>query len=153
MIYQKLHANNMKNTPPVALKHKEKLLHGMRYGFDTGIIDAPTETYVCKNNYSALRDKAFVKQAILEEKLNKFIMGPFESVKFPVYRISPLSVAISKYSKKKRLVLDLSGPHSVDGVTSINDFRLICYSTCFFSRHNIKYFFLSTKEYSKKRNY
>jgi hypothetical protein len=45
---------------------------------------------------------------------------PFCKPPFEHYRVSPLGVATGKYSQKKRLILDLSSPHSKD-VASIND--------------------------------
>ena len=47
------------------------------------------------------------------------MMGPFDRPPFPVYRISPIGVAVRKYSGKKRLILDLSSPHNSD-IPSIN---------------------------------
>ena len=58
---------------------------------------------------------------LLQKELNNgFIYGPFCKPPFEHYRVSPLGVATGKYSQKKRLILDLSSPHSKD-VASIND--------------------------------
>jgi hypothetical protein len=46
--------------------------------------------------------------------------GPFCKPAFEHYRVSPIGVTTGKYSHKKRLILDLSSPHS-DDVASIND--------------------------------
>ena len=54
--------------------------------------------------------------------------GPFDSPPFDNYRVSPLGVAEGKYSKKKRLILDLSSPHQSENHCSIND--LIDKDTC-----------------------
>ncbi|CAG2187989.1 unnamed protein product [Mytilus edulis] len=54
--------------------------------------------------------------------------GPFETLPFSSYRVSPLGVAEGKYSKKKRLILDLSAPHQSDIHFSINE--LIDKDTC-----------------------
>ncbi|XP_035997645.1 uncharacterized protein LOC118564320 [Fundulus heteroclitus] len=40
------------------------------------------------------------------------MMGPFKTSPFALFRVSPLGVATRKYSGKKRLILDLSAPHS-----------------------------------------
>ena len=39
---------------------------------------------------------------------------------FEHFRVSPLGLAEGKYSKKKRLILDLSAPHNED-INSVND--------------------------------
>jgi hypothetical protein len=43
-------------------------------------------------------------------------------------RVSPLGLAEGKYSKKNRLILDLSAPYDTDDISSIND--LICKEEC-----------------------
>ncbi|VDI37445.1 Hypothetical predicted protein [Mytilus galloprovincialis] len=50
-----------------------------------------------------------------------FVHGPFQSLPFANYRVSPLGVAEGKYSGKKRLILDLSSPHDNDNFLSINE--------------------------------
>jgi hypothetical protein len=57
-----------------------------------------------------------------------FMYGPFDSPPFDNYRVSSLEVAEGKYSKKKRLILDLSSPHQSENHCSIND--LIDKDTC-----------------------
>lgn len=37
--------------------------------------------------------------------------GPFRDIPYTTYRINPVGVAEGKYSKKKRLIVDLSAPH------------------------------------------
>jgi hypothetical protein len=61
-----------------------------------------------------------VSELLQKELNNGFIYGPFCKPPFEHYRVSPLGVATGKYSQKKRLILDLSSPHSKD-VASIND--------------------------------
>lgn len=41
-----------------------------------------------------------------------YVIGPCVSPPFSLFRVNPLGVAIRKYSGKKRLILDLSAPHS-----------------------------------------
>ena len=53
--------------------------------------------------------------------MNKgFLYGPFDKPPFQTYRISPIGVAEHKYSKKKRLIVDLSAPHNNDDDVSMN---------------------------------
>jgi hypothetical protein len=53
------------------------------------------------------------------EKQQGYVIGPFQSSPFSTYRINPISIAEGKYSKKKRLVVDLSAPH--ESGDSLND--------------------------------
>ena len=39
-----------------------------------------------------------------------FLYGPFSKPPFDKYRVSPLGLAVGKYSGKKRLIVDLSSP-------------------------------------------
>lgn len=48
-------------------------------------------------------------------------MGPYVKPPFPTYRVSPLGIVEGKYSKKKRLIVDLSAPHDDDVHPSINN--------------------------------
>ena len=57
----------------------------------------------------------------LEEFDKGFIQGPFEKLFFPYYRVSPIGIAVHKYSLKKRLILDLSLPHNTSDHESVND--------------------------------
>ena len=61
-----------------------------------------------------------MSELIQKELDNGCIYGPFCKPTFELYRVSPLGVTTGKYSHKKRLILDLSSPHS-DDVASIND--------------------------------
>ena len=62
-----------------------------------------------------------MSELIQKDLDNGCIYGPFCKPAFEHYRVSPLGVTTGKYSHKKRLILDLSVPHS-DDVASINDF-------------------------------
>ncbi len=51
-----------------------------------------------------------------------YITGPFSTPPFPTYRVSPIGIIEGKYSKKKRLIIDLSAPpHDDPEQTSINE--------------------------------
>ncbi|XP_018549880.1 uncharacterized protein LOC108895509 [Lates calcarifer] len=95
------------------------LLTGLSQGFRVGILSSPVSTFVAKNLQSAIKDPATVSQ-LLNKELNKgYIIGPFDSPPFPVFNSSPVGIATRKYSGKKRLIFDLSAPHS-GPVSSIN---------------------------------
>jgi hypothetical protein len=62
-----------------------------------------------------------VVSELIDKELQKgFIYGPFTQPPIDNYRVSPIGVAEGKYSKKKRLILDLFAPHN-DTDLSIND--------------------------------
>ncbi|XP_034554896.1 uncharacterized protein LOC117823776 [Notolabrus celidotus] len=66
---------------------------------------------------------------LAEEVRQGFMIGPFDSPPFPVFRVSPLGVATRKYSGKKRLIIDLSSPHgshvpSINSVIPAPDFSM-----------------------------
>jgi hypothetical protein len=96
------------------------LLSGLQEGFDPLIYPVPHTSYECGNNLSAHKLADFVDSAISRELTQKYIVGPFDTPPFEVYRISPLGVAQGKYSRKNRLILDLSAPHT-SATESIND--------------------------------
>jgi hypothetical protein len=98
----------------------DDLLRGLESGFLTGIENPPTGRLECPNLLSAKRDKEFVDKALAQEVNNGYIIGPLDTVPYTHYRVSPMGVAQSKYSLKKRLILDLSSPHDVNGVDSVN---------------------------------
>lgn len=100
-------------------EYVNNLVGGVTNGFDTGISCRPDKTFECRNNKSARDDKQYVTEAIRQELASGFLKGPFEALPFSVYRVSPLGVAIHKYSFKKRLIVDLSAPHA-DSVPSLN---------------------------------
>ena len=97
-----------------------KLYDGMVNGFDLGIDSPPTSSLMCRNLKSATDNSQFVSEAIKKEVDKGFVSGPFDTPPFDVFRASPIGVAVSKYSKKKRLILDLSSPHDDGENASIN---------------------------------
>ncbi|VDI65046.1 Hypothetical predicted protein [Mytilus galloprovincialis] len=70
------------------------LCNSVRYGFDMLVSDINISTYECKNALSA---------------------GKIQ------IQVSPIGIAVHKYSFKKRLILDLSSPHNSCDHDSVND--------------------------------
>ena len=69
---------------------------------------------------SARRDPENVTR-LVDEELNKgFLIGPYRTPPFANYRINPIGLVESKYSKKQRLIVDLSAPHNNTEHQSIN---------------------------------
>ena len=61
-------------------------------------------------------------EALIQNEVQKgYLFGPFPEPPFHVYRISPIGIAEGKYSKKKRLIVDLSAPYDNADIISIND--------------------------------
>ena len=81
----------------------------------------------CKNLLSARKKKKKkilnkdVQELIDKECLKDYLYGPFKSPPFTTYRVSPLGLAIGKYSGKNRLIVDLSSPHEDPNHVSINE--------------------------------
>ena len=97
------------------------LLAGLQSGFHTGIQQILKCTQQGENRRSARKDPDIVSKLLKEEVDNGFLLGPYSSSPFPVYRISPLGLVFGKYSAKPRLILDLSWPHDPSHISSIND--------------------------------
>ncbi len=74
-----------------------------------------------RNLLSARKNPSNVTTLIQLELQKGYITGPFSSPPFPVYRVSPIGIVESKYSKKKRLIIDLSAPHDDPDQSSINE--------------------------------
>lgn len=99
----------------------EYLCTGFCEGFDPGLSELPLFTTECKNNRSARTQPAVVDK-LIETELNKgYLYGPFKEPPFDVFRISPIGIAEGKYSKKQRLIVDLSAPYDSSDVISINN--------------------------------
>ncbi|CAG2192356.1 unnamed protein product [Mytilus edulis] len=94
---------------------------GINEGFDTMIKCTDLPTLECKNNFSARSQPLSVRELINKECEKGFLSGPYKIPPFNYYRVSPLGLAVGKYSGKKRLILDLSAPHDDDDNCSIND--------------------------------
>jgi hypothetical protein len=95
------------------------LINGLTHGFDPLIDPLPQASFECVNNLNARQSPKIVDAAVESELDNNYVIGPFEAPPFSSYRISPLGIAVGKYSGKQRLILDLSAPHSTSEV-SIN---------------------------------
>ena len=70
---------------------------------------------------SARLQPVVVRDLINSEVSKGYLLGPFIQPPFNVFRISPIGVAEGKYSRKKRLKVDLSAPYDKEGVLSINE--------------------------------
>ena len=112
----------------------ENLVSGIQQGFDTGIRHVPAGIFECQNLLSARKDSSFVTDTLKQEVESGHIVGPFTSPPFEEYRVSPIGVAEHKFSKKKRLILDLSSPHDSNDTPSIND----CISSSEYSMKFVK---------------
>lgn len=78
-------------------------------------------TYECKNALTARKNPEVVSKLLQDEIDKGFLIGPFSEPPFVTYRVSPLGIATHKYSKKQRLILDLSSPHNSNEHQSVND--------------------------------
>jgi hypothetical protein len=97
-----------------------RVLDGLKFGFDIGLSELPIESFECKNLRSALADVDNVTHLINEECDKGFLLGPFDKSPFPLYRVNPIGLVTGKYSLKKRLIVDLSSPHHSDKHASLN---------------------------------
>jgi hypothetical protein len=80
------------------------LISGVRHGFDTGFKYLPTNSLQCKNLRSATANHQCVSELIGSEVDKGYLSGPFNEIPFFPYRVNPIGLAESKYSKKKRLI-------------------------------------------------
>lgn len=97
------------------------LINGLRCGFYTGFKNIPNNNFECKNLKSAIQYSNSVTELLQQEVDKGYLLGPFTDIPFPHYRINPIGIAISKYSKKKRLIVDMSAPHNDLDNPSLND--------------------------------
>lgn len=95
-------------------------INGLERGFDTGIAQLPATTLECKNLSSARKNPDVVDNLLKYELDKGYLDGPFEKPPYDIYRISPIGVVEGKYSKKYRLIVDLSSPHEHISEVSIN---------------------------------
>lgn len=97
------------------------LIKSLTEGFHTGINPVPTIPLECKNLLSTRQDPDTITQ-LIDDELNKgYLIGPYEEIPFEIYRINPIGLAQSKYSKKKRLIVDISAPHNNQNHSSLNE--------------------------------
>ncbi|XP_069110159.1 uncharacterized protein, partial [Argopecten irradians] len=106
----------------------DHLLSGLVNGFDTGLESLPSNNIVCKNLRSATKDPSSVTLLLKKEMDKGYLLGPFDSIPFSRYRINPIGLAEHKYSKKKRLIVDLSAPHQDPDNPSLNSLidKIMC---------------------------
>ena len=102
--------------------YKLHLINGFLHGFDTMVTEVDLPTKECRNLQST-RDIPHIVTRLIDSEVQKgFLAGPYVNPPFPNYRVSPIGVVEGKYSKKQRLIVDLSAPHNNNsGHTSIND--------------------------------
>lgn len=74
-------------------------------GFHTGFQNLPTFSIECKNLVSAISRPDCVTNLIDNEIRKGYLCGRFDTIPFQHFRINPIGVAESRYSKKKRNVL------------------------------------------------
>ena len=84
-----------------------------------GVVSSINSTYVSNNLQSAVKDPGSVYQLLGKELSKGYLIGPFDSPPFSPFRTSPIGIATSKYSGKKRLIFDLSAPRS-GPISSVN---------------------------------
>ncbi|MES9994401.1 MAG: reverse transcriptase domain-containing protein [Candidatus Thiodiazotropha sp.] len=77
-------------------------------------------TFVCNNLLSAKQNPDKVSELIETELQKGYLLGPFSTPPFDVYRINPIGLVQGKYSKKYRLIVDLSAPHNNNEHPSLN---------------------------------
>ena len=97
------------------------LIQGLSTGFDTGFTKLPDSSYECKNSLAARQNPEDTSALIASELDKGFLLGPYQTIPFNKYRINPIGIAVGKYSKKKRLVVDLSSPHDNEFHPSLNN--------------------------------
>ncbi|CAG2232749.1 unnamed protein product [Mytilus edulis] len=85
------------------------------------VSDVNLPIYECKNSLTARKNPEVVTNLLQQEVDKGFLKGPFSQPPFLSYRVSPLGIATHKYSKKQRLIIDLSSPHNLDEHYSVND--------------------------------
>lgn len=96
------------------------LITGLSQGFRVGVCSPLSTPYVARNLQSALAEPDIVS-SLLDKELNKgYIIGPFSSSPFSLHRVNSIGIATRKYSGKKRLIFDMSSPHS-NNLASVNE--------------------------------
>lgn len=96
------------------------LITGLSQGFRVGILSHLSASFVAKNLQSA-RHEPDVVSVLLDKEVNKgYVIGPFTSPPFSPFRINSIGIATRKYSGKKRLIFDMSSPHS-SNIASVNE--------------------------------
>lgn len=123
----KIHLSTPINVPALASElsfHPDSvfidhLFTGLSQGFRVGVVSSLTSSHLFKNLQSALKEPEVDSQLLKKELDKGYLIGSYKSSAFAVFRTSPIGIAARKYSGKKRLIFDLSAPHS-GPVPSIN---------------------------------
>ena len=97
------------------------LCNGLTFGFDTLISDTEVPIKECKNLRSAITQPEIVNTLIESEVSKGFLEGPMDTLAFQTFWVSPIGVAIGKYSGKPRIIVDLSSPHEDSDHQSVNE--------------------------------
>ena len=104
------------------------LIDSFKQGFDTLLSEKPTTTVICKNLKSTQKFPEDVDLLVQAELDKGYVIGPFTESPYSVYRINPIGIVEGKYSRKKRLIIDMSAPHNSPEHPSLNS--LIDKETC-----------------------
>ena len=101
----------------------DRFISELRNGVYPGFRELPSDSFVCKNNLSAIRNPEIVDELLQKEVEKGYVIGPLDDIPFESYRISPISIATKKYADppKPRLVVDYSSPHDDPDHPSLND--------------------------------
>ena len=86
---------------------------GLKHCFHTGFKVLPTKPLECKKNLLSVRSQPQVTSKLIQDEVNKgFLAGPYAFMPLEIFRVNPIGVVESKYSKKKCLIVHLSAPHN-----------------------------------------
>ena len=85
---------------------------GLEEGFRPGLSTQPSISFKIKNLQSAITEPESVDCPLAKKVKEGFVIRPFARSPFLIFCISPLGVATRKYYGKKRIIIDLSAPHS-----------------------------------------
>lgn len=103
----------LKGYPPVLATD---LIHGFTFGFDLGFVGSPSNSPVIKNHLSAIQHPLAVNSTILKEVKLGRLLGPFDSIPFQSFHLSPIGMVPKKNPGEFRMIVDLSSPqgHSIN---------------------------------------
>nr|XP_055074593.1 uncharacterized protein LOC129454107 [Misgurnus anguillicaudatus] len=96
------------------------LITGLSQGFRVGVLYPMSTSYVANNLQSALTEPDVVSCLVAKELNKGYLIGPFSSPPFSPFRVNSIGIATRKYSGKKRLIFDMSSPHS-NTFASVNE--------------------------------
>lgn len=91
------------------------LIQGFKNEFHPGLLVTPDSSYTCHNLQSATSQPDIVDKLLDQKIKDRFMISTFPNPPFSPFRISPIGIATRKYSGKKRVIIDLSSPHSSPG--------------------------------------